>query len=387
MYTITLQELKNLLAEQSSPSISLFIPTPRTGREQRQGRLILKQLLREARSNPLLERLDLEEQEMLLRPVKMLLDGHVPWEHPANGLAILRSLNTFRLYRLPYSPKTRAIVGGHFFLKPLLPLLSADEPFYILALSQKHVRFLSCTRYEEEKVPLPEAVPKNLARVLARKQRENDLQYHSSTASSGRERGGHAAIFHGQGIGTDTLKDDILRYFQQIDHGLHPILHDRQVPLVLAAVDYLQPLYQEANTYPFLLEQGLAGNPDKLSDEDLRKLAWKIAEASVGGEQKAAVATYQEFEGTERTSQNLGEIAQAASAGRILSLFIASDEELWGTFDATTMALDIHSSARAGDEELLDRLAAQTLLHDGAVYSIEHARMPGGALGAAIFRY
>lgn len=213
------------------------------------------------------------------------------------------------------------------------------------------------------------------------------MQYRSSFAGSGRDSGGHAVIFHGQGIGTDTLKDDILRYFQQIDHGLHPILHDQEAPLVLAAVDYLQPLYQEANSYPFLLEQGLAGNPDRLSDKGLRELAWTIAESSLNEEQKAAADSYQELEGTERISQDLGEIARAAGAGRILSLFIASDEELWGTFDATTMALDTHSSARAGDEELLDRLAVQTLLHDGVVYAVEQARVPGGALAAAIFRY
>lgn len=69
MYTITLPELKNLLTEQSNPSISLFLPIPRVGREQRQGKLILKQLLREMKSNPLLERLDEDEQEKRSRKI------------------------------------------------------------------------------------------------------------------------------------------------------------------------------------------------------------------------------------------------------------------------------------------------------------------------------
>ncbi len=387
MYAITRPELKVLLAEQSSPHISIFLPTLRAGRERRQGRLLLKQLLREMKGSPSLEQLALAEQETLLEPVQALLEERPLWEHPANGLAILRSPNVFRLYRLPYGPQARVIIGEHFFLKPLLPLAGNDERFYILALSQNHIRLLACTRYEEQKVHLPKAVPKNLARVLAHKRRENDLQYHSGTAGSGRVSGGQAMIFHGQGVGTDTIKDDILSYFQQINHGLHAVLHDQKAPLVLAAVDYLQPLYQEANTYPFLLEQGLAGNPDKLSDEELRELAWPLVEPSMLQEQKAAAAAYQELAGTERTSQDLGEIARAASTGRVMSLFIASDEELWGIFDATTMTLDVHSPRRVGDEELLGRMAAQVLLHDGAVYAVRHAEIPGGALAAAIFRY
>jgi len=93
--------------------------------------------------------------------------------------------------------------------------------------------------------------------------------------------GHHPAKFHGQGVGIDEAKEDILRYFQHIDRGLHALLKDETAPLMLAGVEYLFPLYQEANTYPHLLEQGITGNPDKLKAETLREKAWDIVEPSV----------------------------------------------------------------------------------------------------------
>jgi len=36
-------------------------------------------------------------------------------------------------------------------------------------------------------------------------------------------------MFHGHGEGTDDAKNRILRYFHQMDHGLHRLLHWRRL--------------------------------------------------------------------------------------------------------------------------------------------------------------
>jgi hypothetical protein len=52
-----------------------------------------------------------------------------------------------------------------------------------------------------------------------------------------------------------------------------------------------------------------------------------------------------------------------------------------------TQTIDVHAEARPGDEDLVDQLAAQTILHDGlaSVVAPEHMPIPGPL--AAIFRY
>jgi hypothetical protein len=280
------------------------------------------------------------------------------------------------------------IVSVHFYLKPLLPLLTFDGRFYILALSHNAVRLLACTHDSVSELKLPELVLGSLAEFLRGEERENNLQSHSSASfgTMGKD-GRHPAIFHGQGVGTDEAKNDLLRYFQHIDRGLHELLKDETAPLVLAGVEYLFPIYGEANSYPHLLELGIAGNPDKLKAETLLRKAWAVVEPYVLRERQEATAQYRELASTERTSRNTSEIVPAAYYGRVASLFVVRDQEQWGTFDPATNTLQIHEQAQPGDEDLLDLASTQTLLHGGVVYAAEQTGIPDDAPLSAVFRY
>jgi hypothetical protein len=194
-------------------------------------------------------------------------------------------------------------------------------------------------------------------------------------------------IFYGQGIDVDDTKENLLRYFQQVDKGLHDLLHEETTPLVLAGVEYLLPMYREANTYPHLLAQGVTGNPDKMKAETLRERAWAIVGPYFFKAQQDAAAKYRDYAGTRRTSHTIREIVPAANAGRVESLFIAIDQEEWGVFDPARNLLHVHKEARFGDDDLLDIAATQTLLHRGAVYAVEQTGMPENTLVAAVFRY
>ena len=49
-------------------------------------------------------------------------------------------------------------------------------------------------------------------------------------------------------------------------------------PLVLAGVDYLFPIYREANTYPHLLDKGITGSPEELTIKDLHRQSLSLVE-------------------------------------------------------------------------------------------------------------
>jgi hypothetical protein len=389
MNTLSREGLHTLMETQHGPCISLYMPTDRTGVERQQDQLRIRRLIREVESLITGKEYPHSVQlEDVLKPLRALLDNEQFWLYASDGLAIFRSPELFRAYRLPSPFKEQVVVSDHFFLKPLLPLLTHDGRFYILALSQNAVRLLACTHYSADELELPEQVPTSLADFLKDEERENDLQSHSSASVGTMGKGGrHPAVFHGQGVGIDEAKDDILRYFQHIDHGLHELLRNETAPLVLAGVEYLFPVYHEANTYPHLLEQGITGNPDKVNAKTLREQAWTIVEPAVLQAQQEAAARYGEHANTERASSNSSEIVPAASYGRVASLFVAVDQQQWGSFDPATATLEIHQHREPGDEDLLDLAATQTLLHGGAVYAVEQAQMPAEAPLAAVFRY
>jgi len=388
MDRLSKNEIKTLLEMHEGPCVSIFLPTSRGGVESQQDELRLRHQIRDSENRLLLENLRSTEVEKLLEPFNALLDDGGFWLHTVDGLAIFRTSEMFSYYRLPCSFKEQVVVSDHFYLKPLLPFLATGGRFYILAISQNAIRLLEGTRFSIHELELPETVPANLAEALKYEEAENEVSFYSSSSGAVVGKGGRkAAIFYGQGVGHDDSKDHLLRYFQQIDRGLHALLKDESVPLVLAGVEYLFPIYRQANTYPYLQHQGVPGNPDKLSSDVLHEEAWAVVEPYFQRVQERTAAQYRDNIGTARTSNDIREIMPAAYYGQIGSLFVAIDQELWGNFDPTSNTIHVHKEARFRDDDLLDEAATQTILHGGPVYAVEQAKVPGESMLAAVFRY
>lgn len=278
------------------------------------------------------------------------------------------------------------MISDRFYLKPLLPLLSKNGRFYILALSQNQIRLLDGSLFNIDEVTL-ENVPTSLSEALWFDDPEKQLQFHTGTFSPG-GASARPGVFHGQGVSNDA-KTDLLRYFQQVDNGLMELLGDEQAPLILAGVDYLLPIYRQANQYPYLIEDAILGNSDELSPEDLHQEAWKIVEPVFNADQRRALARYHELSssGNELASDKLESILSAAYFGRVDTLFVALGTQSWGSFDPDRNALEEHKEYHPGDQDLVDLAAVQTLSNGGSVYAFDAGEMPGGVPAAAIFRY
>ncbi|GLV53498.1 hypothetical protein KDH_03510 [Dictyobacter sp. S3.2.2.5] len=380
-------EVKTLMEEHYDPCISLFMPVEQVGPETQQNPVRLRNQLREIEKQLEQHTQFASIKDELLKPLSKLPDDHEFWLEPGQGMAIFRSLEQFHCYRLPERVKEQQVISSHFYLKPLLSFLANDGRFYVLALSQNEIRLLEGTRYTIQDVLLPEQVPESLAATLQYEQPEKELQYHStgSGALVGKS-GRHTLVFHGKGE-SDEAKEQLTRYFQQINHGLRELLHDETVPMVLAGVEYLTALYRKANTYPHLLENSLAGNPDELSPQELHQKTLSLVGPVLERGQQEALAQYQENSGTEMASNNITLVVPAAHEGRIASLFIARDREQWGRFNPLTEAMEVHETAMPGDDDLLERAATQCVLHGGAVYILDQPDAIGGQLAAAVFRY
>jgi hypothetical protein len=297
--TLSRNELKLLMEQEGSPCISIFLPTHRkAGIDMQQDQLRLRNLLCEAERLLLVRTLDTTRIETFLKPIAALLTEAAIWQHPDDGLAILRTPTLFRSYQFPICFKEQVVVSHHLYLKPLLPCLENNGSFFLLALSKKEIRLLEATRSHVREIDLPSSIPTHLAEAMQYDEAENTLQYHSSASTGTMGKGGRQPIiFHGQGVGSDDEKQKLLHSFQQIDRDLHPLLHDKTTPLVLAGVEFLLPIYREANTYPYLIPEGILGNPDKLkiNNETLCEQAWPIVESSVLKKRQEALAQFEEY--------------------------------------------------------------------------------------------
>jgi hypothetical protein len=380
------EELRILIEQPLGSCVSLFLPIQRAEPARQQNPIRLEHLLDQAAARLRAHGLDLAESQALLAPAWQLAEDRAFWEHQGDGLAIFAASQLFRVYRLPLAFEELLVVDVRPHVTPLLPLLSGDGRFYVLTLSLQGVQLLQDTHYSIHPIALP-GVPTSLEDALKYDEFAKQPQWHPGVPGQGGARG---AIFHGQGARDDRVaKEEIGRYFQEVDHGVCTALHDARAPLLLAGIAYLLPIYREVNTYPHLAEDGIPGNPDDLRPEELHARAWAIIAPHFARARTTAVERYRHLLGTHPAlaSSYLRAIVPAARDGRVDTLWVATGQRRWGTFEPVSGVLALHDAAERHDSELLDLAAIQTIRHGGMVYAVTPEQMPEPAPLAAIFRY
>ncbi|MBG1244987.1 baeRF3 domain-containing protein [Nostoc sp. NZL] len=388
MKLLSIAELEKLAKQPRTICVSIFLPTYHAGSDTQQNPIRFRNLIREAEERLIEHGCRSEDANNLLEPVKEL-DEYEFWQHQSDGLAIFRSQDLLRYYSLPIDFAELAIVSDRFYLKPLFPLFNSDGHFYVLALSHHLIRLLEGTHHHIEEIDLTGVLP-SLEEVLRFEEPERQTPSHTGTpgAVGGRRAApGGVTVFHGHGAGDEDEKENLSLYFHRVNEALQELLKEEHAPLVLPGVEYLLPIYREANTYAYLMDAGITGNPELLTAEELHTQAWEIVEPYFLQAQQEAIAQYRELLGTGKASSQITETIPAASQGRVDKLIVALNQQQWGTFDSDTQTVQVHPNAEPNDEELLDLAATQTILNGGIVYAVESEDMPDDTPLAAVFRY
>jgi len=378
-------DLELLLKQRGGIRISFYLPTHHSGRETQQAPTRLKNLLRQAEAELAAWIPRNTESLRLLQPVTELIADKKFWRTQSDGLAIFLSEQDMVFYRLPLSFPERVVVSDHFHVRPLLPLLSDDGAFYLVALSLKSIRLFQGSRDTLESVPLSGfslSLEESLGYVHMELQ-----QLYRPTAS--RVFAGTKA-FYGHGTAVEEPRAEVREFLQQASKGLRAYLADTRRPLLLAGVESVLSVFKEVNGYANTLEPHLGGNPDDVPEQDLHRRAWAVMGPYFYRKQREAAALYNQRAGTGLASTDVAEVLRAAVEGRVERLFLAHDADRWGRYDPDTGTVTLHPDHEPGDEALLDRCAAETLLHHGEVFAVNGAELPdtaGKAPLAAIYRF
>lgn len=368
MDMLSKEELQYLFEKRNRFCVSIFLPTHPAGRDLRsidQGRVQLKDLLRDAEARLATAGLQKAELKDLLAPAGPLVQKSQFWRHQSDGLALFLAHGYFRYFRLPLQLQAFVAAGDRFDITPLLPLWTSEDRFHLLALSRNRVRLLEGTRYSITELDV-KGIPRSLSEALERGVDESLRQQHTMKPG---------------------LPEDSLRYSRQIDRGLRDLLKDQHVPLVLAGGEEALKLYRQVNTYPELLDEDIAGNPDKLSAEELHAAARKVVQPYYDRAKSQVIRQYKERSDVAKTSWQLEEILAAAHQGRVFCLFIEAGSHQWGQFDPEKGVVSGHDNPQPGDQDLLNLAVVQTILHGGSVYALAPSEMPEASGIAALLRY
>ena len=387
MDILSRNDLLSLVNRTGKNCISLYMPTHR-GAGARQDPIRFRNLLDQAHEMLIANGLRVNQADQLMEPAMRLLDSSDFWRHQSEGIAVFLTDGFFSHYRLPLSLPQMVCVNEHFAIKPLLPMFVQEGMIYVLAISKNYVRLLHGSPQSCMELTHPD-IPANLDEVLKYDQHEKQVQWHTQTPPAFSAGGAKRAAFCiGQAaLDKDVHKEEISRFCLQIDRGLRALLHDQHWPLVLASVEYIVPIYRQVNTYRHLALEYISGNPDRRSDDDLMREAWKLLRPQFQQRRQQAIDRYSRAMNIGMATANLSEIIPAACAGRIGVLLAGTKQPQWGLYNPDTQSVRLHKKRENGDVDLGDLAVVQTLLHGGQVMpaSSEEQELPYSI--AAIYRY
>lgn len=304
-------------------------------------------------------------------------------EPQGKAVAVFLSNSLFQVVWLQEPAPNRAVVGPHFYVRPVLPELEKPKKFYILALSQKNVRLVRCTLRTSEEVPIPHGTATSYETYMDTAKPDH---VRTNTTSAGPSSG------HSKGASgtTDTERENkkeyLAHFFRQIDRGVNELLRGSSEPVVLAGVEYELAQYHSLNTYPHLLDEDVHGAPNSLKSGEMHARALEALERNFQSRADAVLAEYNHKVGA-GASNKLKDVVTAAHDGRVLSLVLSDSLETTGVFDQETNSVKGRGPNSPEQEDLVNDAAVQTILHAGQVYTVPNTKMPDGAPLAAVFRY
>jgi stalled ribosome rescue protein Dom34 len=294
----------------------------------------------------------------------------------------------FRHLEVPIELPEEVVVGKHFHVKHLLPLVSGHGRFLVLAITAKQARLFEATRYgltERTDIDFPDGV----AEISAETVYENTR--HMSPVARTRS-GTPGGVVKTQNLGEDPeeqRKAQLIEYLHRVEATLQKALPGERTPLVLAAQPEVRGNFRAFTKYPAIVDPVLDVNPDALTVEDLHGRAFALMEPHFEEERKAALAQIHQLLGERdgRATTKVEDIVKAARYGRVDTLFVATEEHVWGRFDEAADKVVAHDDAEAEDEDLLDYAAIQTLRQGGHVAVMPKQALPRDGVMAAILRY
>lgn len=343
------------------PKASIYLPTKVSGGQDKVAAGLMRDQISGAKADLESAGLSGSDAANVLAPIEKALDDSDFWLHLSRGLAVFAAKDFARVYRIPLEVPALRTVDDHFNVVPLAPMLEQAGRVYILALAKNSVRLFDAGRNHIEQLPLGR-IPENFDATVTELP-EHNLQYRSA--------GGERTGFYGTGGGGDT--EDHLRenFLRRVGEGVAAELGTaRSQPLVLASVaEYLSP-FKSLCSYPNIQDEVIAGNPEQTKPEELRSKAWEVLNDKVQAEESATVDKARSLIAAGKGSYDLGEIVQAASEGRVDTVFTPRDIQRLAETNAYSPA---------------SQAILATVANKGTVRTI--AEFPESSEAVAVFRY
>jgi hypothetical protein len=279
-----------------------------------------------------------------LRPFEVL-------QKASSSVVFVGNENFAGFLYIPFNVSDYVIVARSLHLKPILEWLTQDDSFYLVTLSSKKCRLLKGDSF-------------NLVELESVELEDNE--------DSSREK----------------RKLKTLKLIQSAEEKFYHFLKKDNYPIILGGVLELHKYYLQANRDPDVVGEKIIGNLDKASFLVLHQECLAILNEMRLNRKNQTVSKIKEQRAYGRVLENLHEIAMAAIQGKVKSLMIANDVNVWGTINKTTGDINSFSKKNISipEDDVLDDLAEVVLARGGEVVLCKQRDIPSSREAVALLR-
>lgn len=387
MAKLTFEDIEKLGKFKDELCISIFLPTHRFGQEvnNKQDMLAFKTELQNI-SNKLSDQGYKEgEVSSLLKPAFNLLEDQEYWRHLQDGLSVFISKDFFSNETYPVSFELTHYIAREFIITPLLPLLVNQGEYFILNLNRDSVDLYRADQYNIQKEKLPsDLIPEDMKEVM--KYFEFEKHFDGKPMAS---LDSPNITTHGHRQEIDQNYKYLQEYLNAVSNGIDSYLGEERIPLVLAGGDEIQALFRSSSHYANIHPEGVNGNFSDISENDLHGKAWEVVKGTIEKPVRNDIKKYEAWAGTGKTSYDLHDIYTAVIGGRVESICLDKDFQVWGSYDDYKIT-EVHTEQHEGDYDLTNAIAFQCLAHNGKVIPMDKDSLPEKEVDVhitAVYRY
>lgn len=364
----TRKDFTRLSAIRADACLSIYVKTTPLTQHIDAARIEFRNLVDEALAQ--LTAIDFDKRRLaaLSEQLQELRDDEEFWTFQANSLAVFATPDRIRTFRLGNHLTSKFDVADRFDLGPLFRAIAFPHAALVLALSENEVRLV------EVEADLP-------PRALAIADMPRDFESFSNKgAMNDKSQRGQLHSLQGHNV-------RLTQYVRRIDAVLRPVLQQHDLPLILAATGRLGKLFGQITSYPHFVEEIISISPDRVSEAELAASARPILDRVYRDQLAEQHALFELRSGEHRTSNDVNDIARAATFGMVATLLVDMDASLPGFVDDGDGRVRLVSEDDAKAYNVVAEIATRAFANGGDVLAVRRDEIPGGGPLAAILRY
>lgn len=384
MKLLTQKLVEELLARMDETCLSLYMPTHRSHPDNLQDPIRFKNLLKKMEDS-LMKKFSADETKVFLAPLEDLVHNPEIWNQNLEGLAVFSSDDLMEIVNLQMPVEELAIVADSFHTKPLRKYLQSSDRFHVLGLDRHEIKLYEGNRYSLSEIDISAVIPTTIEEALGSELTEK----HTTVASYGGTGGESMSMHHGHGSKKDEVDIDTERFFRFAgDHIDQYYSKPIGLPLILAALPEHHHAFRKVSKNAMLLPEGIHINSSAINIEKLATLSWEIMEPYYLEKLDGLADSYGQAKANGKGSNDIKEVALAATEGRIETLLVEADKiiamRITNLVTGNTQNKDM-DNPRVDD--LLDDMGELVIKMGGEVMVLPADKMPSETGLAAIYRY